>query len=315
MVEHADIARARERIAGALPVTPAVRALEIEERLGAPIHLKCELFQKTGSFKPRGALNWLRTASREELDRGLLTVSAGNHAMALAWAAQADGTAVTVVMPEGSSPMKVAATRHYGAEVILHGEIQAALAKTEELRRERGLILVHPYGDERVVAGAGTAGLEIAEQVPEAAVVACPVGGGGLISGIGVALRHLRPDVRLVGVEPENAATLSRAWQHGAPSPLPSADTLAASLGAGIASELSYRISRAVVDEIITVDEATIRRGLLDTLTLGRLYAEPGGAIAVAALLAGRIPVGAAETAVAVVTGGNMDPKTLRGLI
>lgn len=311
MVDYGDVLAARGRIEDSLPVTPVVRALALEERLGAPLYLKGELFQQTGSFKARGALNWLRSATDEELRRGLLTVSAGNHAMALAWTARALGASVTVVMPEHASPYKVEATRGYGAEVILHGEIQAALSKTEELRRERDLELVHPYDNDHILAGQGTVGLEVARQVRDAAVVVVPVGGGGLLAGIALALREIRPDLRIVGVEPEKAPTLSRAWSEGGPVRLESADTLAASLGAGIAGERAYAITREKVDDIVTVTEAEIRQGLLTTLTDTKVYAEPGGAVAVAALLAGKVPLEPGQPVVAVITGGNMELETL----
>ncbi|HYW02427.1 MAG TPA: threonine/serine dehydratase [Gammaproteobacteria bacterium] len=315
MVAYEDIVRARETISGTLRETPCLRIASWEESFGRPLWFKAELFQRTGSFKPRGALNWIRNADADTLARGLLTVSAGNHARALAWAARDAGADLTVVMPEAASPIKVEATRAYGAGVILHGEINEALAKTEEIRREEGRTLVHPYDDPRVIAGQGTVGLEILEQLPDVDTVACPIGGGGLISGIGLALKHHRPEIRLIGVEPAAAPTLGAAWEHGGPCRLESARTIAASLGAATAGELCYRISREVVDGIVTLGEEDIVRGARSMITRGKLYAEPGGAIAASALLSGAIPLREDERAGAVISGGNLDPATLHQLL
>lgn len=305
-ISLSDIRAARDRIAERVPPTPMIRAHGLSELLGAPVDLKCELFQKTGSFKPRGAMNWVLTASADELARGLITISAGNHAMALAWAAGQAGVPVTVVMPEGSSPMKVAATRAYGAEVILHGDINQAMERLEGLRRERDLVLVHPFDDPRIIAGQGTVGLEIVEQCPEAAQILCPVGGGGLISGIAIAVKSQRPEVRIVGLEPAGAGTLHAAWENGGPLRLDTIETVAVSLGASLAGDLTYRLSRRYVDDIVLLSEDDIRAGVRETFSSCKLFAEPGGTLAVAALAKGRIKAAAGPT-VAVITGGNFD--------
>lgn len=315
MVAYGDIGRARQTISDALHETPCLRIASWEETFGRALSFKAELFQRTGSFKPRGALNWIRNADADTLARGPLTVSAGNHARALAWAARDAGADLTVVMPKAASPVKVEATRAYGARVILHGEINEALARTEEIRRKEGRILVHPYDDPRIIAGQGTVGLELLEQLAEVDMVACPIGGGGLISGVGLALKHHRPGIRLIGVKPAGAPTLSTAWEHGGPRRLESARTIAASLGAAIAGELGYRISREVVDDIVTLGEEDIVRGARAMISQGKLYAEPGGAIAASALRCGAIPLRGAERAVAVISGGNLDPATLRQLL
>ncbi|MGM0577884.1 MAG: threonine/serine dehydratase [Myxococcota bacterium] len=315
MVSVDDIREARRALVDALDATPLLRSSGLEERLGHPVRLKCELFQRTGSFKPRGALNWVCHASRAQLERGLVTVSAGNHAQALAWAARAVGAPVTVVMPSDASPMKVEACRRYGAEVVLHGRIDDATAHMQVLRKERGLVLVHPYDEPRVIAGQGTVGLEITEQLPDVDLVVVPVGGGGLVSGIAMAVKAARPGARVIGVEPEGAATMRYAWDRGGPTPLPSVRTVASSLGALSAGEHTYALTRQWVDDLVTLDEDAILTGLHVTLTSAKLYAEPGGAIAVAALLAGRVPVRRGEQVVAVVSGGNLDLSKLRGLI
>lgn len=315
MVTFDEIERARERLADHLPPTPLLRAWDLERAAGTPLWLKAELFQRTGSFKPRGSLNWILSASTEERKRGLITFSAGNHAMALAWAAREAGMELTVLMPEGSSPMKVEATRAYGADVTLLGDIHEAIAKMQELREERDLLLVHPYDNLRVIAGQGTVGLEIVEQLPEVDLILCPVGGGGLVSGVAIAVRSRQPAVKVIGVEPEGAPTLQYAWDQGGPASLPKVETIAKSLGAAVAGEHTYALSREWVDGLVTVSDEEICAALRAMLWRGHLYAEPGGVVGLAALLAGRVPLAGRERPVAIVTGGNLDLADLPELL
>jgi len=309
-----DIRAAAGRLRGTVEPTPVVRAFELEADLGRPVYLKCELFQVTGSFKARGALNWIRTASAAELGRGLVTISAGNHALALAWAARDSETSVKVVMPEGSSPAKVASTRRYGAEVVLHGDINAAMAELDRIRAEEGRVLVHPFDDPRVMAGQGTVGLEIADQVPEVSEVLCPVGGGGLVSALAVALKSLQPAARVIGVEPERAATLRAAWDAGRPVRLDRVETVAPSLGASLAGSLTYATSREWVDDVITVTEDDIVNGFRDTLARCRLFAEPGAVLGVSAVGGRRLSTSAGPVVI-VITGGNLDLPLARQLL
>ncbi|MDN3516508.1 threonine/serine dehydratase [Aquisalimonas lutea] len=317
MVDGDDILAAHRRIRDRVEATPTIRDHGLSERLGRPVHLKCELFQRTGAFKPRGALNWVRTATRDELAAGLAAVSAGNHAAALAWAAATAGASVTVVMPQGASTAKVEATRALGAEVILCGDINAAWKRMEALVAERGLTLVHPFDDPRVIAGQGTVGLEIGDQMPGAGAILCPVGGGGLVSGLAIAVKQRNPAVRVIGVEPEGAAALAHAWRRGGPARLGSVTTCAGSLAPAITGDNAYRLSRAWVDELVTVPEATIARGVRHLLGSAKLHAEPGAAVGAGALLDGTVdgllpPEG---EIVAVVTGGNMAAAELRGFL
>lgn len=313
----AEAIRAAEvRIGDLIEATPMVAAYDLGDELGQPLWFKAENLQRTGSFKVRGALNWIRTASPEELAGGLITVSAGNHALALAWAAAQVGVAVTVVMPEGSSPLKVRGTRAFGAEVILHGDIHQAVAYTHELRESRGLTLVHPYNDPRVMTGQGTVGLEILRQLPNTARILCPVGGGGLISGIGLAIRAQRPDIEIIGVEPAGAATMRNAWDQGDHrASLSHVDTIATSLAPAIVGEYTYAASRRVVDDVVTVGEDAIREATRRVITRGHLYVETGCSVGVAALLEGVVPVDPRRPTVAVLTGANMDPEQLRDLL
>lgn len=306
--DEALIAAAEARIRPLVPETPLLRAWDLEASLGQPLWLKCENLQRTGSFKVRGALNWLLTASEQELGAGLVTVSAGNHAIALAWAAAMRQVPLTVVMPEGTSELKIRRTRALGAEVIVHGWIQQAVAHCHELRQQRGLTLVHPYNDVRIMAGQGTVGLELLRRQPELKRVLCPIGGGGLISGIGLAIKAARPDIELIGVEPEGAATMLNAWQQqDAGASLATVDTWAASLAPAVVGDCTYAASRQVVDRIVTVSEAGIREATRMLLTETRLYVEPGASVGLAALLEQQVAVEPGSATALVVTGGNLD--------
>lgn len=237
VIDIAAIRGARARLAGRIHDTPVMRSRLLGERIGAPLFLKCENLQKTGSFKPRGALTLLEQLSDDEKRRGVVTISAGNHAQAVAWAANAAGIRAAVVMPQTASPAKAEASRAYGAEVVLHGDVFAAFARARELARDRGLTFVHPFDDERIVQGTGTIGLEILEQVQDATVVVVPVGGGGLISGIACAVKQLAPSVRVFGVEPEGAAGMHASLEAGRAVRLERVETVADGLAAPMAGE------------------------------------------------------------------------------
>lgn len=311
-MELADIQAARDRIADSIYRSPLVQDHGLTERLGRRVLYKCELFQLTGSFKVRGALNWAMTASARELANGLAAVSAGNHAMALAWAARRTDTPVTVVMPANASPLKVKASRALGAEVILHGNINDAWDYMHALCAREGLTLVHPFDDLRIIAGQGTIGLEILEQAPDAGCILCPVGGGGLISGIAIAARSLKPSMRVVGVEPGGAATLHHAWEHGKPTALTHIDTCAWSLGAAIAGEHSYALSRQWVSSLTQVSEEAISDAMRHLIHRVRVLPEAGAAVGLAALLEHGLPADTPEGDIVVIlTGGNAGPEEL----
>ncbi|QOR38535.1 threonine/serine dehydratase [Billgrantia diversa] len=302
---------AQRLIADTLPPTPLVLDHVLSDQLGRRVWLKGELFQRTGSFKARGGLHWVRTASRGELAGGLGAVSAGNHALGLAWAASQVGVPVTIVMPENASRFKVDGSRKLGAEVILHGDINAAWERMHELVAERGLTLVHPYDDERIIAGQGTVGLEILEQAPEATAILCPVGGGGLIAGIGSAAAALRPELAVIGVEPSGAASMAQAWAQGAPSRLEKVDTCAKSLAAAIVGKHTYPLCRETTRALVQVDDAAIGRAMHHLLYQAKLMAEPGAAVGVAALLEESIALPPEGDVVVVITGGNMSRDEL----
>jgi threonine dehydratase len=302
---------AQRLIADILFPTPLLLDHVLSDRFGRRIWLKSELFQRTGSFKPRGGLHWVRSASREELAGGLGAVSAGNHALGLAWAAGQVGVPVTIVMPENASQFKVEGSRKLGAEVMLHGDINAAWELMHELVEKRGLTLVHPYDDERIIAGQGTVGLEILEQAPEASAIVCPVGGGGLIAGIGSAAAALRPELALIGVEPSGAASMAHAWARGAPSRLEKVDTCAKSLAAAIVGEHSYPICRETTRALVQVDDEAIARAMRHLLYQAKLMTEPGAAVGVAALLEDAVALPPEGDVVVVITGGNISREEL----
>jgi threonine dehydratase len=281
------------------------------DRANVRLHLKMELFQKTGSFKPRGVLNKLHWLTPEERARGVITLSAGNHAQALAWGAAQSGISALVVMPATAVPGKVRATRDYGAEVILtEGNL---LDTTLELQKERGLTLVHPFDDPRIIAGAGTVGLEIIEDLPDVDVVIAGLGGGGLISGVATAIKALKPEVRIIGVEPEGAAAMSASLKQGMPVHLEKVDTVADGLGAPFAGTHTLAHVSARVDEVVIVSDAEILEAMRLLFERVKVTAEPAGSAAVAALLTGRVALPKGTATVCIVSGGNVDLTRLKG--
>lgn len=310
-----SFAAARRRIAGRVHATPMLHSSALGRRLHGALFLKGEHLQKTGSFKPRGALNLMEQLGADERGRGVVTISAGNHAQAVAWAAREAGVAATVVMPEGASVAKVEASRAYGAEVIIHGTVFEAFDRAHALARERGLAFVHPFDDLRTVAGAGTVGLEIVEQVPDATTIVVPVGGGGLISGIAAAAKLSRPGLRVFGVEPVGAAAMRKSLDIGEPARLDRVQTIADGLAPPMAGRINYQIVRAYVDDVVTVTDADIVAGLRAVLYWTKQVVEPSGAAAVAALLAGRIPLREGDRVVAVLSGGNVALERLAELL
>lgn len=315
-VGPAAIRRAAGRIEGRVHRTGLPTATLLGRRAsGVRLRLKPENLQKTGSFKVRGVLNELLTLDADEQRRGVVTVSAGNHAQALAWGARDTGIDCKVVMPETAPRLKVAACRGYGAEVILHGTVFDAFERALEVAEDEGRVFVHPFDDPDVVAGQGTVGLEIVEDGPEADAVVVPVGGGGLIAGVASAVDRLAPDTRVYGVEPEGAPSMRRSLDAGEPVRLDGVDTVADGLGSPMAGDLTYPLVRDHVDDVVLVEDEEIARAVSDLLVFTKLLAEPAGAAAVAALRSGRLPLEEGERVVAVVSGGNVDPDRLEELL
>lgn len=310
-----DIEQAGATIAGRVHRTPLLSSRSLSERAGVRVSLKAECLQRTGSFKVRGVFNRLRRLTAEERARGLITISAGNHAQALAYGAGREGIACTVVMPAHAPRSKVGASRAYGADVVLHGSVFEAFEKCEALRREHGFTLVHPFDDPDIIAGQGTVGLEILEDAPDADVVVVPIGGGGLISGIATAVKALRPTIRVIGIEPEGAAGMTLALRDGAPTRLERIDTVADGLAAPAAGPNTLEHVRAFVDDVVLVTDAEILSGLAFLLERAKLLVEPAGAAAAAALLAGKVQAPADAHVVVVASGGNVDLPRLKELI
>ncbi|MEP6800921.1 MAG: threonine/serine dehydratase [Acidobacteriota bacterium] len=315
MIPIDDIRAAAERIRGKVHRTPLMHSERLGERIGASLFLKCESFQKTGSFKPRGALNKVLSLSEPERARGLVTVSAGNHAQAVAWAARISGCACAVVMPTNAPKAKIDAVRGYGAEVILHDDRATLFDRLHAVREERGATFVHPFDDPLVLAGAGTTALEIVEDLPDVDVVIVPVGGGGLLGGMASALRQMRPSVRVVAVELEAGPGLAPALAAGRPVNVPRpADTLADGMTPPFVGALPLAIARVAVEDVVMVSEEAIRQGMRMLATRAKLFVEGSGAATTGALLDGRIRILPGERVVAVVSGGNTDLSAFAGL-
>ena len=310
-----QISSARERVSHELHVTPVTRATLLGNEAGVELFLKCENLQKTGSFKARGALNKLTVLDPAARERGVVTVSAGNHAQALAWAAGVVGVHATVVMPATASKAKADASAAYGAEVIRHGSAFDAFDRAQSLATERKLTFVHPFDDEDIMAGAGTTGLEILEQAPDVETVIVPVGGGGLIAGIAAAIKQRRPAVRIYGVEPVGAAAMRDSLDRGHAVRLQVVDTIADGLAAPMAGTLTYEVVRRYVDDVVLVTDEEIATAVRALLMRTKLLAEPAGAAGVAALLACKLPVRDGERVVAVLSGGNVDPEKLKSML
>jgi threonine dehydratase len=310
-----DVLRARAAIAGRLLRTPTLSSRTLSEATGARVHLKAELFQRTGSFKPRGVLARVESLMAEERKRGVVTWSAGNAAQAVAWAAAAADVGCRVFMWRTASPLKVAATRGYGAEVDLEAE-SAAEAHERLLAHveETGAVFVHPFDDPVLHAGHGSVGLEVLEDVPDAAVVVVPIAGGGLIAGVATAVKGLRPETRVVGVEPEGAATMTAALAAGAVVPI-APKSIADGLAAPFVGEGTLAVCRDLVDEVVLVSDVEIEEAFRFLYTRAKLACEPAGAAATAALLAGKVPLEADEEVVAVVSGGNVAPETASAIL
>jgi threonine dehydratase len=305
------IREAAARIAPRVHRTPVLSSTTLGEGagLGAPLLLKCESFQKTGSFKPRGALNVVLSLPPERLARGLVTVSAGNHAQAVAWAARAAGVPCTVVMPTHASRSKRAATEGYGAVIVEHPDLATLFDRLREEEARTGAAFVHPFDDPAGLAGAGTVGLEIVEQVEDVACVVVPIGGGGLIGGIASAVKQLKPECRVIGVDLAEGPGMAPALAAGKPIPVPRPKTIADGLAAPFVGQIPFEVATRYVDEVVAVSEAQIVEAMFALYTRAKLVAEGAGAAATAAALAGLVPTPPRGAVVCVLSGGNVDPE------
>jgi threonine dehydratase len=310
-----DVERAARTIAGRVHRTGFSRSATLSERLGAELFLKEELFQRTGSFKVRGALNRIAELTDTERARGVISISAGNHAQALAWAAREAGLDALIVMWQGADESKIAATRGYGAAVDQEASNPTdAFTRLDVLLAETGRTLVHPFNDEAVIAGQGTVGLEILEEREAPDIVVVPVGGGGLISGIATAVKARYRDARVIGVEPETSSALHSALEAGHSVPV-TPRSAADALNAPFAGENSLEICRALGVESVLVSEEELFEAFRWLYARTKFAAELGAAASTAALLSGKVQIEPGQTVVAVVSGGNIAAKQAAAIL
>jgi len=320
MLAFAQIQAAAAALQGRFRRTELIHSHFFPEQVGLPIYFKCENLQRSGSFKVRGAFHFMSRQPANRLAGGVVTASAGNHAQGVALSAAHLGVAATVVMPENTPLAKVEATRGYGAHVVLHGTLfDEALEEALRLEKEKNLLYVPPFDDPLVMAGQGTVGLEIVEDLPDVDTVMVPVGGGGLIAGVATAIKACRPYARIIGVEAEAAAAALASHRQGSIVSLPSAYSLADGIALKRIGEQTFPVIEAMVDELVTVSEEQIALAIVSLMEKTRLVVEGAGAVGLAALLHAARPLVQGNT-VCLLSGGNIDVQTIarvvdRGLV
>jgi threonine dehydratase len=311
-----DIRAARERIRGRVVLTPCTPSEAFGEMFGGKAFFKFENLQRTGSFKERGALNSMLTMSDEERRAGVIAASAGNHAQGVAFHARRLGIPATIVMPERTPLIKVSNTARYGARVVMHGTVyDEAMAEALRIQAAEGQTLIHPFDMEPVIAGQGTIGLELLEQCPEMDVVIVPLGGGGLIAGIALAIKEIRPEVRVVGVESSALPAALRAREAGRLVTIPPADTIADGIAVRRIGETSFPLIERYVDELVAVDEEEIAAAVLLLLEREKTVAEPAAAASVAAAVYGQVGGLVGKNVVMLLSGGNVDVTLISRII
>ena len=316
MVGIDDVNRAAARLQGVANRTPVITSRTLDQRVGAPVVLKAELLQRTGSFKFRGAYNKIASLTPVQLERGVLAFSSGNHAQAVALASALVGCSATIVMPADAPAIKLAATRGYGAEIVTYdryAEDREQIASA--IAGDRGLTLVRPFDDPLVIAGQGTATLELIQEAGELDVLLAPVGGGGLIAGSATVLKALHPAARVIGVEPEAGDDHRRSLAAGRRVAIEVPSTIADALQATIPGELTFEINRVLLDEVLAVSDAELLDAMRFCFERLKLVLEPGGAAGLAALLAGRVAVRPGSRIGVILSGANIDPERLCELL
>jgi len=314
----AQIRDTAARLQGKILHTPVWRwqtGVVDEQFASTEVWLKLELFQKTGTFKLRGALNCIEALGAPARQRGVVAVSAGNHAIAVAYTARLAGCSARVVMPAHASPARIAACRAFGADVLLMPDVHQAFARGREIERDEGRTMLHPYDGPLTAQGTGTVGLELMAQVPGLDAVVVPVGGGGLCAGIAAAVKQLNPHCAVYGVEPFGADALYRSFAAGAPQTLERVDTVADSLGAPYAMEYSFNVCRRFVNEVVRVDDEQICEAMLYLFRDAKLVAEPAAAVATAALFGPLRERLAGKRVALLVCGSNIDPARFAELL
>ncbi len=315
MLSLSDVEAARQRLQSAIYCSPCAYSESLSQLTGTRCFIKLENLQMTGSFKERGAANTLLTLADAERRHGVIAASAGNHGLAVAFHAQRLGIPAVIVMPEWAPLIKVASARRHGAEVVLSGaDYEEAYARARRLCEERRLAFIHPFDDPRVIAGQGTIGLELVEQCPELDAVVVPVGGGGLVAGIALAMKAVKPAAGVIGVQAETLPAMRRALAAGAPVTLSPAATIADGIAVRQVGEISFEIVRRLVDEIVTVDEEEIANAILLLLEIEKTVAEGAGATPLAALLNKKVAL-QGKTVALILSGGNIDVNVISRII
>ena len=318
LVSLTDIEEAAERIRGTVVRTPLIPDADLSESLGIEVRLKCESLQKAGSFKVRGACNFLARLTAEELRRGVITYSSGNHGQSMAFAAGLKGVRAVVVMPTTAPRVKSDGARRLGARVEFAGTTsEHRRARAEEIAADEGLVMVPPFDHPWIIAGAGTVAREVVEDWPEVETLLVPIGGGGQVAGCAAALRRLRPDATIIGVEPAGAPTMRRALDAGTPQTLDRIDTIADGLAPTRAGDLTYAHAAAFLDDVVLVEDGDIRHAARHLMLRRKLVVEYSGAATVAALISGRIAAAGTfpRNVCAVLSGGNLDTSLLGDII
>ena len=307
---------ARETIKDIVKVTPLLESAQMSNKTGANVYLKCENLQKTGSFKIRGACNKIANLTEQEKANGVIASSAGNHAQGVALGAKMNGIKATIVMPATAPLAKVTATKNYGAEVVLSGLVyDDAYAKAVELQKETGATFLHPFDDEYVIAGQGTISLEILEQLENVDTIICPMGGGGIMAGVAVAAKALKPSIKIVGVQTANIPSMKHSFEKGVVTTAFNDVTLADGIAVKTPGNLTFNVIKDLVDEIIVIEEDEISQAILFLLEYQKVTAEGAGAVTTAAIWSGKYIPKKDENVVCIISGGNVDINTLYRVI
>lgn len=308
--QYADVEDAARRIAAFAHRTPVFTSSHFNSITGGSIYFKCENFQKVGAFKFRGACNAVGKLSKEQGNKGIVTHSSGNHAQAVALAANINGYKATIVMPENAPKVKVKAVRDYGADIVFcEPTIEAREETARRIISESGSTFIHPYNQPDIIAGQGTAAKELLEDVPDLDIIIAPVGGGGLISGTAITARHLKPGIKILGVEPELADDAYRSFKSGKPEPVLRTDTVADGLRTSV-GELPFEIIKTHLDDIVTVPESSIIRDMRAVWERMKIIIEPSSSVSLAAIRDGKIDVSGKKAGL-ILTGGNVDLDNL----
>ncbi|WP_064609332.1 threonine ammonia-lyase [Streptobacillus moniliformis] len=315
MIKLDDIKKANENIKNSIKRTPLIECPLLNHITGANVYLKLENLQKTGSFKARGAINKIMHLTEEEKKRGVIASSAGNHAQGVALGASQAGIKATIVMPKFAPISKILATKSYGAEVILEGEtFNDAYEHALKVQKENDYVFLHAFDDDEIIAGQGTIGLEIFEDLENVDVVLCPVGGGGIMGGIAVALKTLKPNVKLIGVEAANMPSMKKALKNNGPLLVTGPQTIADGIAVGRVGNRTHEIFKDLIDDIVIVDEDEIAQAILFLMEKSKVVAEGAGATALAAVLANKVDVKGLNVAI-VISGGNIDITNIEKIV